>query len=76
LAQERRVSRTQILIKEDPSFWWQSLPLKEGLRPTPVGRVELEYSSAIRPRETPLFPRREEVNQIFLAAVKKNFMYL
>jgi len=43
----------------------------------PVGRVESECSPAFRPRETPLFSRREEVDPLFLATVKKtSFMYL
>ena len=30
-----------ILIKKDSAFRWQNLPLSEGLRPTPVGRVRI-----------------------------------
>ena len=52
-----------ILIKKDPALWWQNLPLSEGLRPTPVGRVESECSRTFRPRETPLYSTSDELLQ-------------
>ena len=37
--------------------------INEGLRATPVGRVESDCSSAFRPRETPLFSVNDEFFQ-------------
>jgi len=45
------------------TFWWWGCSLSEGLRPTPVGRVESECSSAFRPRETPLLSVSDELLQ-------------
>ena len=58
-----RILPLPILIKEDPGLWWQNLLLSEGLRPTPVGRVESECSSVFWPRETPLFLVSDELLQ-------------
>ena len=58
-----RILLLPILIKEDPSFWWQNLLLSQGLRPTLVGWVESECSFAFQPREIPLFLVSDELLQ-------------